>query len=214
MTGSPPGPASPEPPMVLPRAALAPDLTVDDNGVTFLIVCAGGPATTVLRRLQVELDTGRRVSVIATPQAAAWFDHYRIGPVIEAMTGWPARSELPFPTEATFEPPGSSVLVSPCTLNTLTKWAAAHSDNLALSLLCEAVGRGVPTRAEVSLSGPYAALPAAGEALDRLASLGVALCRAHGATEPANLPAVAPEIAQALSAPHGQHAAGRPGAVT
>lgn len=185
-------------PSFLSTAGRGPDLTADDNGVTFMIVCAGGPFVAVLRRLQVELDTGRRVSVVATPQAAAWIEHYEAGSTIEAMTGWPVRSAMPTPDEATFEPAGSSVLVSPCTLNTLTKWADGHSDNLAISLLCEAVGRGVPTRAEVSLSGPYATLPATRDALDRLAGLGVDLCRAYGTTEPVDVAPLPDAIAERL----------------
>jgi hypothetical protein len=136
--------------------------------------------------------------VIATPRAAAWFEAHGVGAQILNMTGWPVRSELPTPPEPTFQPPGSSVLVSPCTLNTLTKWADGHSDNLAISLLCEAVGRGVPTRAEVSVSGPYASHPAAVRALDRLGELGVELTRAHRTMEPAHLPSLAPEIAHIL----------------
>lgn len=186
------------PPPILPRAPSAPDLTTEDNGVTFMIVCAGGPVVQVLRRLQVELDSGRRVAVVATPQAAIWLDHYEAGPTIESMTGWPVRSRMPMPTSPTFDPPGSSVLVSPCTLNTLTKWAGANSDNLAVSLLCEAIGRGVPTRAEISLSGPYASLPAAGRAIAHLSELGVELFRAHGTTEPAEVPALPEAIAAAL----------------
>lgn len=185
-------------PPVLPRSPAAPDLTVDDNGVTFLVVCAGGPIAWTLRRLWIELAAGRLVSVIATPQAAAWFDAQGVGARIQDMTGWPVRSELPTPPEPTFQPPGSSVLVSPCTLNTLTKWADGHSDNLAVSLLCEAVGRGVPTRAEVSVSGPYASHPATGRALDRLGELGVELSRAHRTMEPAHLPPLAPDIAHVL----------------
>jgi hypothetical protein len=193
-------PGETDAPFMLRRAPSAPDLTVEDNGVTFMIVCAGGPMTMTLVRLQIELETGRQVSVIATPQAAAWFEHYEIGPTIEKMTGWRVRSELPPPTEPTFDPPGSSVLVSPCTLNTLTKWAAAHSDNLAVSLLCEAIGRGVPTRAEVSLSPPYASLPAARDALTRLSALGVDLRRAHRTAEPSFLPAVPSDVAARLEA--------------
>lgn len=171
------------PPFELERAPAAPDLAVDDNGVTFMIVSAAGVAVKTLLRLRAELDTGRRVNVVATPRAAAWIEHYEVGPVIEEMTGWPVRSRLPPPTTPTFDPPGSRLLVSPCSLNTLTKWSAAHCDNLALSLLCEGVGRGVPVRAEVSLSAPYAALPAATEALERLGALGVELYRAFGAAE-------------------------------
>jgi hypothetical protein len=163
-----------------------------------MIVCAGGPITTILSRLQIELDTGRRVSVVATPRAAAWMDHYQAGPTIERMTGWAVRSDLPPPTIPTFDPPGSSMLVSPCTLNTLTKWAAAHSDNLAISLLCEATGRGVPTRAEVSLSAPYAALPGATDALTRLSALGVELYQANGSTAHPLLRPLPPSVARIL----------------
>ena len=183
----------------LERAPSVADLTVEDNGVTFMIICAGGPTSKTLLRLQVELETGRRVSVIATPHAAQWFEHYDLGPLVERMTGWPVRSELPLPTTPTFEPAGSSVLVSPCTLNTLTKWAAGHSDNLAISLLCEAAGRGVPTRAEVSLSYPYSELPAAREALERLDALGVDLRRAQGTSEPSDLRPLDDAVAQRMA---------------
>ena len=183
----------------LERAPSVADLTEEDNGVTFMIVCAGSPMSRTLLRLQVELETGRRVNVVATPQAAAWFEHYEIDPLVEAMTGWAIRHELRPPTTPTFDPPGSSVLVSPCTLNTLTKWADAHSDNLALSLLCEAVGRGVPTRAEVSLSPPYSSLPAAQDALARLSELGVDLRRAYGASGPDHLPTVPEAVANRMA---------------
>lgn len=174
------------------------DLSTVDTGVTFMIVCAGGPFVWVLRRLQAELDTGRRVNVVATPQAASWLDHYDVTSTITSMTGWPVRHQMPTPTTATFRPAGSSVLVSPCTLNTLTKWAAGHCDNLAISLLCEAVGRGVPTRAEISVSGPYANLPATAEALSRLEGLGVELVRAMGTTEPTTLPPLEAHLADLL----------------
>lgn len=183
----------------LDRAPSTADLTVEDNGVTFMIVCAGGPITRVLLRLRVEIESGRRVSVVATPQAASWLRHYEADSVITAMTGWPVRSRLDPPTAPTFDPPGSSVLVFPCTLNTLTKWAAGHADNLAISLLCEAVGRGVPTRAEVSLSAPYAALPGAQDALNRLSGLGVDLRRAHRASEPASLAPTPAEVTDRLA---------------
>jgi hypothetical protein len=186
------------PPYRLRRAPSAPDLTTDDNGVTFLIVSAAGPLVDVLFRLQVELDTGRRVAVVTTPTAAEWFDHYGVVPVIEEKTGLPVRWRMPVPTVPTFEPQGSRLVASPCSLNTLTKWAAGHSDNLALSLLCEATGRGVPTAAEVSISGPYANHPAATEALERLGSLGVALHRAHGAGDHPLLRPLPATVAAAL----------------
>ncbi len=188
------------PPQLLPRAPRVPDLVVDDNGVTFLIVCAGGPITAVLARLDHELGLGRRVAVVATPTAADWLERYGADTTIAERTGWPLRSRLPPPTVATFEPPGSRVVVFPCTLNTLTKWADAHSDNLAISLLCEAVGRGVPTVAEISLSAPYASLPAAGRALAQLDQLGVELRRVPGSAEHELLRPLPVDLAEALEA--------------
>lgn len=164
-----------------------------------MIVSAAGVAVKTLLRLQLELDTGRQVGVVATPKAAAWLDHYEVGPVIEQMTGMPVRSQMPMPTTPTFAPQGSRLLVSPCSLNTLTKWSAAHCDNLALSLLCEAVGSGVPVRAELSLSASYAALPAATEALERLTALGVEFYRALGAAEHPLLLQLPPSVVEGMT---------------
>ena len=162
-----------EPP---PRAPSVPSFTLTDNGVTFLIVSGAGRAYDhTYERIAQLLDAGRRVNVIPTPTAAAWLD----GPEIERLTGWPMRPDLRHPTVPTFDPPGSQVLASPVTLNTLTKWAHGHTDNLALSLLCEATGLGVPTRAEISLSKPYARHPAAARAIEDLVTMGVEVTTAN-----------------------------------
>ncbi|MEM7276079.1 MAG: flavoprotein [Actinomycetota bacterium] len=132
----------------------------------FLIVAAGGPtAATTIGRIEAELANGP-VRVIATPQAAEWLDHA----VIEALTGWPLQSDMLTPAAPVLDPPGHRVLATPVTLNTLTKWADGHADNLAIGLLCEALGSGVPIRAELSLSVPFARHPAVAPALARLSA--------------------------------------------
>lgn len=160
------------------RAPGGPSFTTVDNGVTFLIVCGGGRAVWTDLRIRAEQSLGRRVHVVATPTAAAWLDPA----AIEALTGFPLRSAMPGPLVPIFEPLACRVLASPVTLNTLTKWAAGHTDNLAISLLCEATGAGIETRAEVSLSAAYAAHPAVPEALARLRSMGVILSPVAGGT--------------------------------
>jgi len=110
------------------RAPGGPSFTFDDNGVTFLMVCAGGRAVDTDHRIRAEQALGRRVHVIATPTAAQWFDPAGI----ETLTGWPLRSAMPGPLVPIFEPLASRVLVSPLTLNSLTKWADGHSDNLVI----------------------------------------------------------------------------------
>lgn len=159
-------PRSPRP----PRAPSVPSFTLEDNGVTFLVVSAAGVAyDATYERIEQELATGRRVHVVPTPTAARWLDPTEI----ERLTGWPPRPTMRHPTTPTFEPPGSRVIASPVTLNTLTKWAAGHSDNLALSLLCEAVGLGIPTRAEINLGAAYTNHIAVIPALRALDTMGV-----------------------------------------
>jgi len=153
-----------------PTAPPVPSFTTVDNGVTFLMVCAGGRAAFTVERIQAERSLDRRVAVFPTPTAAAWID----GEKVRELTGLPMRSTMPDPATPPFGPVGHRVLVSPCTLNTLTKWAHGHSDNLALSLLCEAIGTpGIEIRAEVSLSAPYARHPAVADALTVLHDVGV-----------------------------------------
>jgi hypothetical protein len=161
------------------RSPSAPSFTTEDNGVTFMIVSAAGAAyTRTLHRLQTELATGRRVSVIATPTAATWFRNSGIANEIERLTGWPLRCEQRMPWEPTFDPPGSSVLASPVTLNTLTQWANGNGPNLAVSLLNEATGTpGLAVRAELHLSNAFAAHPATAEAIGKLRNLGVEISR-------------------------------------
>ena len=128
----------------------------DESDVTFLIVAAAGMAIWTPERIKAEQALGRRVSVVATPAAAEWLDANQI----EGLTGWPLRINQRTPTVPTFDPPGRRVLASPVTLNTLTKWARGHADNLALSLLIEATFTDdVPVSAEVSLSEYYAKTP-------------------------------------------------------
>ena len=172
------------------HAPSVPSFTHEDNGVTFMIVAGAGVSVWTPERLQMELDLGRRVWVIPTPTASEWLDHTQI----ERMTGWKMRPALRHPTTPTFSPPGCRVLASPVTLNTLTKWAAGHSDNFAISLLCEAVGLGIETRAEISLSQAYANHPAAGEALERLETMGVDLYRVKGAAHHPLLKQTAPVL--------------------
>jgi len=165
-----------EPPLVA-TAPPVPSFTATDNGVTFLMVCAGGRAAFTTERIRREQALGRRVAVFPTPTAAAWLD----ADEILELTGLPMRSAMPSPATPPFGPVGHRVVVSPCTLNSLTKWAHGHSDNLALSLLCEAIGiPGIEVRAEVSLSDPYERHPAVTSALSTLQGVGVAFSPVEG----------------------------------
>lgn len=51
-------------------------------------------------------------------------------------------------------PPRGLVLVAPCSFNSVNKLAAGIADNLALSVVAEAIGRGTPVVVALSVNGP------------------------------------------------------------
>lgn len=92
---------------------------------------------------------------------------------IEERTGLPIRSAWRKPGEPRPLPPPDAIAVAPATFNTVNKWAAGVADTLALGILCEAYGLGVPTAALPCVSAAMAAHPAYGESLARLRGMGV-----------------------------------------
>ena len=61
---------------------------------------------------------------------------------VVALTGYPVRSEYKVPGEADALPKADAIVVVPATFNTINKWALGIGDTLAVSMLCESLGRG------------------------------------------------------------------------
>ncbi|HYZ41352.1 MAG TPA: flavoprotein [Stellaceae bacterium] len=72
-------------------------------------------------------------------------------------------------------PPYGVVLFAPCSFNSLNKLAHGVADNLALSVVAEAIGRGTPVIVGPSLNAPLMRHPAAQASLERLSSWGVTI---------------------------------------
>src|SRR5579863_3100417 len=70
-------------------------------------------------------------------------------------------------------PPRGVVLFAPCSFNSLNKLAHGIADNLALSVVAEAIGRKTPVIVAPSLNAPLLAHPVAQASLAKLASWGV-----------------------------------------
>ena len=64
-------------------------------------------------------------------------------------------------------------MVAPATVNTINKWAAGIADTLALGLIIEDQGRGLPIVAMPFTNSAMAAHPAFGESIARLRQWGV-----------------------------------------
>ncbi|MGQ4514792.1 flavoprotein [Streptomyces sp. DW26H14] len=135
----------------------------------YVVVCAAGNAGSVGRLISAAQDSGWRVGVVATPQGLGFLDQA----AVEAQTGYPIRSAWRKPGEPRPLPPPDAIAVAPATFNTINKWAAGLSDTLAVGILCEAYGMGVPIAALPCLNSAQAAHPAYRESLERLRSMGV-----------------------------------------
>ncbi|MCM2386970.1 flavoprotein [Streptomyces albipurpureus] len=143
----------------------------DQPGRPFLyvVVCAAGNAGDVGELITAAQRRAWEVGVIATPQGLGFIDQL----AIEAQTGYPIRSAWRRPGEPRPLPPADAIVVAPATFNTINKWAAGISDTLALGILCEAYGSGVPVVVLPHLNEAQAAHPAYSQSLQRLRDMGV-----------------------------------------
>jgi phosphopantothenoylcysteine synthetase/decarboxylase len=72
-------------------------------------------------------------------------------------------------------PPRGVVLFAPCSFNSLNKLAHGIADNLALSVVAEAIGRGTPVAVGPSLNAPLLDHPVAQASLRILPQWGVTI---------------------------------------
>ncbi|OKI08257.1 flavoprotein [Streptomyces sp. CB02923] len=150
--------------------------------VLYIIACAAGPASQLVRLVEAAVADGWEVCVIATPaaEAGAFIDV----PAVEAASGRPVRSDWRRAGEAKRNPPPDAVIVAPMTMNSVNKWAAGIADTYALGLLTEAVGLGLPVVALPFWSTALDAHPATRRSVRVLCDLGVRVLYGPGSWEP------------------------------
>jgi phosphopantothenoylcysteine synthetase/decarboxylase len=126
---------------------------------------------------------GWDVCVIATPDGLRWID----APALVEQTGHPVRHRFKNPGDPDVLPPADAMAVAPATVNTVNKWSAGIADTLALGLVVEAVGRGLPVVVLPFTNDAMAAHPAFGHSVARLREWGVTVLWGDG-----TLPAFGP----------------------
>jgi phosphopantothenoylcysteine synthetase/decarboxylase len=137
--------------------------------VLYVITCATPAATQIGKLVRLAQGRGWTVCVIATPRALKFLDV----PALEQQTGFPVRSEYKQPGTPDVLPPADAMIVGGASFNTINKWAHGHADNLALGLLTEAVGLGLPLVALPFLNAAQAAHPAFYRSVKELRDMGV-----------------------------------------
>jgi phosphopantothenoylcysteine decarboxylase len=139
--------------------------------VLYAIVC-GSPATAGVGNLvSLAQERGWDVCVVATPDALKWLDI----PGIVQQTGHPVRHRYKYPGDPDVLPAAEAMIVAPATVNTVNKWAAGIADTLALGLIVEGLGLGLPIVAVPYTNRAMAAHPAFGESIARLRSWGITM---------------------------------------
>jgi len=137
----------------------------------YIIACGGRPAGDLAPYVEQMRADGWDTCVIATPSARKFMCEDRLA----EASGHVVRSEYKQPDEQDVLPQPDAVIVAPATFNTINKWAAGISDTVALGLLNEAVGLGLPI---VAVPFPNVALarhPAFRASIDMLRSWGIRL---------------------------------------
>jgi hypothetical protein len=143
--------------------------------VSVLYIVAGGaqPVARISVLIDAALARGWDPCLITTPTVAAWMAGELPG--LAARTGHPVRSEYKQPGEPDVLPPADAMAVVPATFNLINKWAAGISDTLALGLMNEAIGLGIPIAAAPYLNAPLARHPAISASIATLRGAGVTI---------------------------------------
>lgn len=148
--------------------------------VLYIVTCATPAARDIGKLVTLVQDAGWRPFVIATPSALRFIDQ----PALEAQTGAPVRSEYKEPGSPDVLPPADAIVVGGASFNTINKWAAGISDTLALGLLTEGIGLGLPLAALPFLNAAQAAHPAFGRSVKELREVGVKILLGPKGYEP------------------------------
>jgi hypothetical protein len=141
---------------------------VERRPVLYMVASGAAPAR-ALPALIPALTEVWDTCVITTPEGSRFFDISRV----TELTGHPVRTSFKDPDAPDVLPPASAFAAAPATFNTINKWAAGISDTLALGLLNEAIGLGLPI---VTVPWPNVALarhPAFGRSISTLRDCGV-----------------------------------------
>jgi phosphopantothenoylcysteine synthetase/decarboxylase len=107
-----------------------------------VVVCGARPAVEVRKLIDLAHGADWDVFVVATPSALPFLDVDELA----SLTGSEVRTEHRAPSAPRANSAGraDAVIVAPATFNVINKMALGLSDNYALSVLAEAIGRSVP----------------------------------------------------------------------
>jgi phosphopantothenoylcysteine synthetase/decarboxylase len=139
------------------------------RGVLALVACAAPPVLRIGELIGLLQEDGWTVCLTVTPTAADWIDRESLA----SQTGYPVRVDWRKPGESEPHPAADAMAVVPATFNVINKWALGINDTLALGLLNEALGTGIPVCMFPNVKGPLRAHPSYQSNIEILRKAGV-----------------------------------------
>jgi phosphopantothenoylcysteine synthetase/decarboxylase len=134
------------------------------------LVTSGAPAPEGLPALvRLCQGVGWQVAAFSTPAGLRFADTR----AIEQLTGAPVRAEYRAPGAGARAGLADAVLACPLTFTSVNKAAQGIADNMAISLLCEAVGYGIPVTVVPHCKPQLASHPAFTASIGTLKAMGV-----------------------------------------
>ena len=137
--------------------------------VLYAVVCGSPASRDVGKLVALAQEQGWEVCVVATPDALKFLDV----PRLTEQCGHPVRHHYKWPGDPDVLPAPDAIIVAPATVNTINKWAAGIADTLALGLVVEAVGKGLPIVVMPFTNEAMARHPAFPRSVDLLREWGV-----------------------------------------
>jgi hypothetical protein len=157
----------------------APGIPSAATRVLYAVASAASPALHIRTLIKEAQDRQWDTCLVLTPTAARWLDADLED--LERLTGHPVRSAYKLPGEPDVLPVPDAMLVAPASCNTINKWALGISDSLALGLITEGAGQGLPLVAMPYLNQAQASHPAFPHSVEVLKAAGVrVLIGRHG----------------------------------
>ncbi|GAA2471499.1 hypothetical protein Ahu01nite_078800 [Winogradskya humida] len=135
----------------------------------YVVACGGRPAADLPAFVARMQAVGWLVCVVATPAALKFLDRE----ALTALTGHVVRYDYKQPDEPDVLPRPDAFVVAPATFNTINKMAYGASDTLALGMLNEAIGMGLPIIAVPTANAALVRHPAFLSSIASLRSWGV-----------------------------------------
>jgi phosphopantothenoylcysteine synthetase/decarboxylase len=148
--------------------------------VLYIITCGTLAARDIGKLVDLAQADGWTVCVIVTPMATRFIDQA----ALEAQTGYPVRSDYKQPGTPDVLPPATAMIIGGASANTINKLAAGISDSVALGLLNEAIGLGLPLAILPFVNTALAAHPAFKRSVRELREAGVEMLLGDGGFVP------------------------------